>query len=76
MAAAKNGSAVDVSHDPYLEPAAAAAAEPRDDHHGDFLTDNEQQNLARGLHQRHISLIALAGAIVRFTSAIRLEQQC
>ncbi|KAF9641017.1 putative dicarboxylic amino acid permease protein [Lasiodiplodia theobromae] len=63
MAAAKNGGAVDVSHDPYLEPVAAAAAEPRDDHQGDFLTDNEQQNLARGLHQRHISLIALAGAI-------------
>lgn len=34
------------------------------DHGGDFVTTNEQQDLARGLHQRHISLIALAGAIV------------
>lgn len=31
----------------------------------DFVTLNEQRDLARGLHQRHISLIALAGAIVR-----------
>lgn len=35
------------------------------DHEGDFVTENEQRDLARGLHQRHISLIALAGAIVR-----------
>ncbi|KAH8819343.1 amino acid permease-like protein [Xylogone sp. PMI_703] len=34
-----------------------------DDHEGDFVTENEQRDLARGLHQRHISLIALAGAI-------------
>lgn len=52
--------AVEVSHD---LPAAAEAA-PRDDHHGDFVTRNEEQDLSRGLHQRHISLIALAGAIV------------
>ncbi|KAK7702973.1 hypothetical protein SLS57_011108 [Botryosphaeria dothidea] len=51
--------AVEVSHD---LPAAAEAA-PRDDHHGDFVTRNEEQDLSRGLHQRHISLIALAGAI-------------
>lgn len=29
----------------------------------DFVTRNEDQNLSRGLHQRHISLIAIAGAI-------------
>jgi amino acid transporter len=33
-------------------------------HEGDFLTTNEQRDLTRGLEQRHISLIALAGAIV------------
>lgn len=32
---------------------------------GDFVTRNEEQDLVRGLHQRHISLIAIAGAIVR-----------
>ena len=31
---------------------------------GDFVTVNEQQDLSRGLHQRHVSLIAIAGAIV------------
>jgi yeast amino acid transporter len=30
---------------------------------GDFLTVNEQQDLSRGLKQRHIGLIAIAGAI-------------
>lgn len=33
-------------------------------HDGDFVTRNEEEDLRRGLHQRHISLIALAGAIV------------
>ncbi|KAJ1325137.1 hypothetical protein MN608_09848 [Microdochium nivale] len=32
-------------------------------HDGDFVTRNEEEDLRRGLHQRHISLIALAGAI-------------
>lgn len=31
---------------------------------GDFVTVNEQQDLSRGLEQRHVSLIAIAGAIV------------
>ena len=35
----------------------------RDDHEGDFVTQNEDRDLSRGLHQRHISLIAIAGAI-------------
>lgn len=35
------------------------------DHEGDFVTANERNDLARGLQQRHIGLIALAGAIVR-----------
>ncbi|KAF2427118.1 hypothetical protein EJ08DRAFT_699747 [Tothia fuscella] len=34
-----------------------------DDHEGDFVTTNETHDLARDLHQRHIGLIALAGAI-------------
>lgn len=29
----------------------------------DFVTQHEEQGLSRGLHQRHISLIAIAGAI-------------
>lgn len=29
--------------------------------HGDVLTEGEQRDLRRGLHQRHISMIALAG---------------
>lgn len=37
-----------------------------DGHEGDFVTPNEQKDLRRGLHQRHIGLIALAGAIVCF----------
>ncbi|KAK8221620.1 proline-specific permease [Phyllosticta capitalensis] len=34
-----------------------------DDHQGDFVTVYEERDLSRGLHQRHVSLIALAGAI-------------
>lgn len=30
---------------------------------GDLVTKNEDRDLSRGLHQRHISLIAIAGAI-------------
>lgn len=30
---------------------------------GDFVTEREERELSRGLHQRHISLIAIAGAI-------------
>ncbi|KAF2718647.1 amino acid permease-like protein [Polychaeton citri CBS 116435] len=32
-------------------------------HANDFVTDNEDRDLNRGLHQRHISLIAIAGAV-------------
>ncbi|KAG9857138.1 amino acid permease, partial [Aureobasidium melanogenum] len=31
--------------------------------HGDFVTENEERDLRRGLAQRHIQMIALAGAI-------------
>jgi amino acid permease len=31
----------------------------------DFVTATEDRDLRRGLHQRHVSLIAIAGAIVR-----------
>lgn len=44
-------------------PTFAYNASGRDDHEGDFVTQNEEQDLSRGLHQRHISLIAIAGAI-------------
>ena len=33
------------------------------DHEGDFVTALENNNLARGLRQRHIQMIAIAGAI-------------
>lgn len=33
------------------------------DHEGDFVTQLENNNLARGLRQRHIQMIAIAGAI-------------
>ncbi|KAF2796453.1 amino acid permease-like protein [Melanomma pulvis-pyrius CBS 109.77] len=33
------------------------------DHGGDFVTQLENNNLARGLQQRHIQMIAIAGAI-------------
>ena len=33
------------------------------DHNGDFVTQLENQKLARGLHPRHIQMIAIAGAI-------------
>lgn len=29
--------------------------------HGDFVTENEERDLRRGLGQRHIQMIALAG---------------
>jgi amino acid permease len=37
----------------------------------DFVTVTENQDLKRGLHQRHVSLIAIAGAIVRGDSLLR-----
>ena len=49
------------SPEPFIENAGE-----EDDHEGDFVTVNERKDLARGLHQRHIGLIALAGAIVCF----------
>lgn len=36
----------------------------------DFVTVKENQDLRRGLHQRHIGLIAIAGAIVSQLSSI------
>jgi hypothetical protein len=47
------------SPDPFI-----GNARDQDGHEGDFVTPNEQKDLRRGLHQRHIGLIALAGAIV------------
>ena len=39
----------------------AGRAPPADS--ADFVTRNEDEDLSRGLHQRHVSLIAIAGAI-------------
>lgn len=41
---------------------------------GDFVTRAEEQDLSRGLHQRHISLIAIAGAIVSLLPCIMSRQ--
>ncbi|KAF2756585.1 amino acid permease [Pseudovirgaria hyperparasitica] len=51
-------SALDTSHD-----SDSIQAGPSRDHATDFVTTNEDRDLKRGLEQRHISLIALAGAI-------------
>lgn len=48
---------VDVASESLAGPSRANVSE------GDFVTEHEDQDLKRGLHQRHISLIALAGAI-------------
>lgn len=45
-------------------------------HEGDFVTFNEQQDLRRGLHQRHISLIAIAGAIVSISLLLMPVKPC
>lgn len=42
----------------------------------DFVTANESQDLKRGLSQRHISLIAIAGAIVSLSASEMNNQLC
>ncbi|KAK1634680.1 amino acid permease [Colletotrichum phormii] len=37
--------------------------EPHDDHNGDFVTTTEDRDLKRGLEQRHLSMLGIAGAI-------------
>ncbi|KAF9877857.1 amino acid permease [Colletotrichum karsti] len=37
--------------------------EPRDDHNGDLVTATEDRDLKRGLEQRHLSMLGIAGAI-------------
>ncbi|KAK2053594.1 amino acid permease [Colletotrichum caudatum] len=37
--------------------------EPHDDHGGDFVTAAEDRDLKRGLEQRHLSMLGIAGAI-------------
>jgi amino acid transporter len=41
-----------------------SGGDPYDLDESDFVTVREDQDLRRGLHQRHIGLIAIAGAIV------------
>ncbi|KXT15493.1 hypothetical protein AC579_3398 [Pseudocercospora musae] len=49
---------IEVDHD-----ARPAAGPSPSEHEADFVTTHEDRDLSRGLHQRHISLIAIAGAI-------------
>ncbi|KAF5600529.1 general amino acid permease [Fusarium pseudoanthophilum] len=37
--------------------------EARNDNNGDLVTATEEQNLQRGLHERHLSMLGIAGAI-------------
>lgn len=55
----KNDLDTTVAHGADLE----ASWSPQQDHEGDFVTALENNNLSRGLRQRHIQMIAIAGAI-------------
>ena len=46
-----------------VEVTGSPTTDHRDDLDGDLVTKNEDRDLSRGLHQRHISLIAIAGAV-------------
>ncbi|KAK7977327.1 hypothetical protein PG996_003393 [Apiospora saccharicola] len=48
---------------PSAHGSAAAAASASADHDGDLVTAAEDQNLRRGLEQRHLSMLGIAGAI-------------
>lgn len=52
----------DVEDQPFTPQGPLSAAIPDD---GQIVTQNERQSLIRGLGQRHIQMIAIAGAIVR-----------
>ncbi|GIZ38321.1 hypothetical protein CKM354_000174100 [Cercospora kikuchii] len=61
---AKNGHAIlSASVLPEDTTFSRAGPAPPADHEADFVTRNEDEDLNRGLHQRHVSLIAIAGAI-------------
>lgn len=57
-----HGPVVEVTQD-YNTFTGVAGPSGSNDHEGDFVTENEDRDLNRGLEQRHISLIAIAGAI-------------
>ncbi|KAF2161945.1 hypothetical protein M409DRAFT_69456 [Zasmidium cellare ATCC 36951] len=57
-----DGPVIEVTQD-YNTFTAVAGPSGSNDHEGDFVTENEDRDLSRGLEQRHISLIAIAGAI-------------
>ncbi len=56
--------AVSLPEDTTFSRAAAAGPAPPADHEADFVTRNEDEDLNRGLHQRHVSLIAIAGGMI------------
>lgn len=58
----RDGPVVEVTQD-YSTFTGVAGPSGTNDHEGDFVTENEDRDLNRGLQQRHISLIAIAGAI-------------
>lgn len=63
---ARSGSIADDGKQPaVVDIASASVAGPSRTNvaEGDFVTEHEDRDLNRGLHQRHISLIAIAGAI-------------
>jgi amino acid transporter len=54
---------VEVEVEPTTQYGADIEASHSHDHGGDFVTQLENNSLARGLQQRHIQMIAIAGAI-------------
>lgn len=58
-----SGKDIDVGIEPTSGYGADIEASHSRDHGGDFVTQLENNSLARGLQQRHIQMIAIAGAI-------------
>lgn len=60
----KNGEiGVMATHGDHKDLEASGAEQHAINHEGDFVTHLENNNLQRGLRQRHIQMIAIAGAI-------------
>ncbi|KAK5989280.1 Dicarboxylic amino acid permease [Cladobotryum mycophilum] len=55
--------ALDLSAEDDVEWAARRSATSPDDLHGDLVTAAENRDLKRGLHERHLSMLGIAGSI-------------
>lgn len=63
MARAEDVEGVGKRADVDVQPAWSSPSLMHEQENTDLVTSNEEHDLSRGLHQRHISLIAIAGAI-------------